>query len=175
MDNSIVAAVIKERYVLFERFWCESKLHRFSDELREKYEQLQIETTELQETAVEKAREQLRQTPEPDDGQLILKQRLDDQQAVISALEEEIKRLEKSKMTTSNNVSESEIKLLATEEDLEATKILLKKEEAKTSKQQLQVKMLKERLMKENVSNEKWKNCIKTNDFFYKLNYTPRQ
>ena len=134
LDNSIVAAVIKER-----------------DDLKEKYESLLVETTELQETAVQKAREQLRQTPEPEDGHVVeLKQRLDDQMVTISSLEEEIKRSasEKLKVTSSNNVSQSEIKLLATEEDLEVTKTLLKKEEAKTTKQQLQVKMLKERLLK---------------------------
>ena len=136
MDNSIVGAVIKER-----------------DELKEKYESLLVETTELQETAVQKARDQLRQQPiEPiNDGHIVeLKQRLDEQQITIGTLEEENKRLtsEKLKVTANNNVSQSEIKLLATEEDLEATKTLLKKEEAKTAKQQLQVKMLKERLLK---------------------------
>lgn len=95
LDNSIVAAVIKER-----------------DELKEKYDALVVETTELQENAVQKARDQLRNTPEPDDNHMIeLKQLLDDQQKTITSLEEEIKRLqsEKLKVSATNNVSQDRV------------------------------------------------------------------
>ena len=72
-----------------------------------------VETTELQENAVQKARDQLRNTPEPDDNHMIeLKQVLDDQQKTITSLEEEIKRLqsEKLKFSASNNVSQDRVR-----------------------------------------------------------------
>ena len=80
--------------------------------MKEKYDALVVETTELQENAVQKARDQLRNTPEPDDNHMIeLKQVLDDQQKTITSLEEEIKRLqsEKLKFSASNNVSQDRV------------------------------------------------------------------
>ena len=76
-----------------------------------------------------------------------MKQKLDDQSAIIVSLEDELKNLkiENAKMnkkaisSSREDISASEIKLIATEEDLEDTRNLLKKEENKTAKQSLQV------------------------------------
>ena len=65
------------------------------------------------------------------------------------SLEDELKNLkiENAKMnkkaisSSREDISASEIKLIATEEDLEDTRNLLKKEENKTAKQSLQVRL----------------------------------
>ena len=72
---------------------------------------------------------------------------MDDQSAIIVSQEDELKKLKienakinkKAISSSREDISASEIKLIATEEDLEDTRNLLKKEENKTAKQGLQV------------------------------------
>lgn len=139
VGNAMMAAVIQER-----------------DELQSKCKSIQAEFNELQEATLNHAREGMRSIPSDETANISqvseLKKQLEDQSEVVMSLEAEIKKLNhQAKMKlqgSSEDITNFEIKLLATEEDLEATKTLLKKEEAKTAKQSLQVKMLKERLMK---------------------------
>ncbi|CAG5099602.1 Oidioi.mRNA.OKI2018_I69.XSR.g16596.t2.cds [Oikopleura dioica] len=140
------------------------------DELKTKLEDESIRRKKLEEEAIEKSRDIMRSSSRIEfDSETVenLKNENLEMKSIVAALEDEINALKRctpvpkkgSKSSkNSDEISDSEIKLLATEEDLENVKVALKQEEQKTQKQALQVQMMKDRMFKLEEREEKYKN-----------------
>ena len=124
-----------------------------------------IERKKLEEAALQKSRDILAKEEKGDVKAISLRKELDQKTATIASLEDEIKILKRLKPNQSKTeskkakeeISQYEIKLLATEEDLEQTKTLLRVEENKTQKQALQVQMMKDRMFKLEEREDKYR------------------
>ena len=139
------------------------------DELKQKLQDECKRLKTLEEDAIEKSRNFMRSSSRIEiDSEAVetLKSENLEMKSVVVALEDEINALKRStpvpkkcnKASKNDEISDFEIKLLATEEDLENVKVLLKQEEQKTQKQALQVQMMKDRMFKLEEREEKYKN-----------------
>ena len=139
------------------------------DELKQKLQDECKRLKTLEEDAIEKSRNFMRSSSRIEiDSEAVetLKSENLEMKSLVVALEDEINALKRStpvpkkcnKASKNDEISDSEIKLLATEEDLENVKVSLKQEEQKTQKQALQVQMMKDRMFKLEEREEKYKN-----------------
>ena len=131
------------------------KVIKERDDLLGELDDVRREMVQIQKQSVLEARDHLEKEDKESGKVAELKSQLEEKSASISALEDEIKVLKRKKSSNKKNeadtkeeISNYEIKLLATEEDLEQTKTLLRQEENKTQKQALQVQMMKDRMFK---------------------------
>ena len=105
----------------------------------------------MEESALQQSRHKLAESGKDGSEIVSLRAKLEENFSLILSLEEELKQLKSKKSTETKNqdinedISKVEIKLMATETDLDHTKALLKTEENKTQKQSLQVQMMKDR------------------------------
>ena len=139
----------------------------FRDDLKGELTTEVWERKKLEEAALQKSRDMLSKEEKDDTEVLALRKKLELKATSIASLEDEIKILKRVKPSqvkggtdgkkAKEEVSQAEIKLLATEEDLEQTKTVLRQEENKTQTQALQVKMMKDRMFKLEEREEKYK------------------
>ena len=136
------------------------------DDLKIDLEKEIAERKGLEVAAAQKSRDILAKEDKGGVVMSALKKELEDKSTTIAGLEDEIKMLKKrlkktpagkAEANAKEEISQYEIRLLATEEDLEQTKTILRQEENKTQKQMLQIQMMKDRLFKLEEREEKYK------------------